>query len=134
VKIFLGQRTYFKQYGQYGAYFAQFYGPLLFVFGIITLALSSMQVVLAVESVTGIGDGWMSFVWMSQGFSIFTLCLTLLLSLILIASPIWFILREAIYAVTQQHQNDVLAAGDSELVSESNSRATGGKANAEGVV
>ncbi|EHK48501.1 uncharacterized protein TrAtP1_009740 [Trichoderma atroviride] len=126
VKIFQGKRTYFKQYGQYGAYFAQFYGPLLFVFGIITLALSSMQVVLAAESVTGFGDGWMSFVWMSQGFSIFTLCLTLLLSLFLIASPVLFIFREVIYAAKHHHHG--------ELVSECSSGAARGKTNTEGVV
>ncbi|KAM0513508.1 hypothetical protein ACHAPE_007770 [Trichoderma viride] len=134
VKIFLGRRTYFKQYGQYGAYFAQFYGPLLFVFGIITLALSSMQVVLAVESVTGFGDGWMSFVWMSQGFSIFTLCLTLLLSLFLVASPVLFIFREVIYAAKHHHQKDIFAAVDGEPVSESSLGAARGKINSEGVV
>ncbi|KAM0473863.1 hypothetical protein ACHAPX_007911 [Trichoderma viride] len=134
VKIFLGRRTYFKQYGQYGAYFSQFYGPLLFVFGIITLALSSMQVVLAAESVTGFGDGWMSFVWMSQGFSIFTLCLTLLSSLLLVASPILFIFREVIYAAKHHRQKDIFAAIDGEPVSGSSSGAARGKTDVEGVV
>ncbi|KAL7896965.1 hypothetical protein HDV63DRAFT_82711 [Trichoderma sp. SZMC 28014] len=134
VKIFQGRRTYFKQYGQYGAYFAQFYGPLLFVFGIITLALSSMQVVLAAESVTGFGDGWMSFVWMSQGFSVFTLFLTLLLSLFLIASPILFIFREAIYAAKHHHKKGIFAAADVGREREGSSEAAGGKINSESAV
>ncbi|KAI1839801.1 hypothetical protein JX266_013988 [Neoarthrinium moseri] len=38
---------------QYGAYFAQFYGPVLFVIGITSVVLSAMQVCVAVEQAQG---------------------------------------------------------------------------------
>jgi len=41
---------YERVYSQYGAFFARFYGPLLFVFGILSLILSIMQVELGIET------------------------------------------------------------------------------------
>ena len=47
---FLLRKFHFEQvHGQYGDYFAQFYGPMLFVFAVIYTMLNSMQVVLAAE-------------------------------------------------------------------------------------
>ncbi|KAF7538747.1 hypothetical protein G7054_g2677 [Neopestalotiopsis clavispora] len=45
-RIFLRKATYYKVEWEYGAYFAQFYAPLLFIFAVVSLLLSSMQVVL----------------------------------------------------------------------------------------
>lgn len=41
---------------QYGQYFARFYGPILFIFGFVSVALSGLQVVVSVE--TGGGTPW----------------------------------------------------------------------------
>ena len=49
VKIFLLQRNYQEVNPQYAEYFAQFYGPLLFIFGLMSVLLSAMQVSLGVE-------------------------------------------------------------------------------------
>lgn len=49
VKILLFRRNYQEVYPQYAEYFAQFYGPLLFLFGVLSVLLSAMQVSLAVE-------------------------------------------------------------------------------------
>jgi hypothetical protein len=130
VKIFLWRPNYFKQYGQYGSYFAQFYGPILFFFGVIALALNSMQVVLAVESGFGFGDGWISFAWMSRGFSVFTLFVILLLSFALIASLLLFIFREAIYAAKDLYWKKGSGSGNGRA-NQAGSGTTGGSTNAD---
>lgn len=43
----LMHRLSFKTYGQYADHFSHFYAPLLFVFGVLTVVLSAMQVALA---------------------------------------------------------------------------------------
>lgn len=40
IKIILGKRTFHKIHGQYGAYFARFYAPILFILGIISIILN----------------------------------------------------------------------------------------------
>ena len=49
VKVFLFRRNYQEVNPQYAEYFAQFYGPLLFIFGFLSVLLSAMQVSLGVE-------------------------------------------------------------------------------------
>lgn len=50
-KFFLHKFDYQRIHGQYGAYFARFYGPILFAIGVLSVLLSAMQVVLAVEQI-----------------------------------------------------------------------------------
>lgn len=52
IKFFLWKSTFHRIDGQYGAYFARFYGPLFFIFGILSVLLSALQVEMAVESMT----------------------------------------------------------------------------------
>ena len=49
-KLLIGKFQYEYIYGQYGTFFARFYGPLLFTFGVISIILSAMQVELGVGS------------------------------------------------------------------------------------
>ncbi len=51
-KFFMRKSNFQRVNAQYGQYFAQFYGPLLFVFGILSVLLSAMQVEMAVEALT----------------------------------------------------------------------------------
>ncbi|KAL8718381.1 MAG: hypothetical protein Q9225_004473 [Loekoesia sp. 1 TL-2023] len=51
-KFILRRFHYERLHVQYGSYFGQFYGPLLFVFGLFALALQAMQVELAVEQLS----------------------------------------------------------------------------------
>lgn len=55
----LGKSHFQRVEYQYGQYFARFYGPLLFVFGVISVTLSGFQVVLSVDTT---GPGWMKAV------------------------------------------------------------------------
>lgn len=48
-KFILGKFHYERLHVQYGSYFSQFYGPLLFVFAIFSLVLSALQAELAAE-------------------------------------------------------------------------------------
>ncbi|CAD6447537.1 086c01a9-8a11-4959-8691-97440515b2ac-CDS [Sclerotinia trifoliorum] len=50
IKIILGKSTFHKVYGQYGAYFGRFYGPVLFILGIVSIILNALQLEMAVES------------------------------------------------------------------------------------
>lgn len=50
IKIILGKSTFHKIHGQYGAYFARFYAPILFILGIISIILNALQLEMAVES------------------------------------------------------------------------------------
>ena len=52
-KFILRRFHYERLHVQYGSYFAQFYAPLLFFFGLFALALNAMQVELAVEQISG---------------------------------------------------------------------------------
>ena len=58
IKLMLGRAHYAQTFhGQYATYFARFYAPLLFVFGLASVVLSAMQVELAVEGLTSEGQG-----------------------------------------------------------------------------
>ena len=52
-KFILRRFHYERLHVQYGSYFAQFYAPLLFFFGLFALVLNAMQVELAVEQISG---------------------------------------------------------------------------------
>ena len=95
---FFLRRAYFEQvHGQYSDYFARLYGPIFFIFAIMSTALNAMQVEMAVEQVSA--TPWFSMWPLSRWFSIMGLvgagfiflCFTLLWS--------WMILDEWIYAI-----------------------------------
>ncbi|KAH7000716.1 hypothetical protein EDB80DRAFT_724372 [Ilyonectria destructans] len=54
--LLLGKSHFQRVEHQYGKYFARFYGPILFVIGIISVVLSGLQVVVSVGE-NG-GGGW----------------------------------------------------------------------------
>jgi len=113
-KIFLRRFAYHKVHGQYGDYFARFYGPILFVFGIFSVSLSAMQVALAVQPFVQLGQSWITFAKVSSGFSILTLVCVVLIALSFLSMLVALSFRETIFAVkdlfrknTLKPQNDV---------------------------
>ena len=48
-KLFLGKRSFQRIHAQYSAYFAAYYGPLLFIFATLSVALSAFQLELTAE-------------------------------------------------------------------------------------
>ena len=77
-KIWLGKFYYERVHGQYGTFFARFYGPLLFIFGILSIILSAMQVELGAETLMT-NLRWQSFWFACRWFVVIILaCMTLL--------------------------------------------------------
>ncbi|PYH94025.1 hypothetical protein BO71DRAFT_399200, partial [Aspergillus ellipticus CBS 707.79] len=97
-KLYLWEMFYYKVDGQYGAYFARFAPPFLFVFGSVSVALSGMSVVLAVD------DGFdrmpdRAFAAVSNWFSVVCLgVVAAVLAFFPIAQGV-FLLRELVYVV-----------------------------------
>lgn len=98
-KVFLRRYTYHKVHGQYGAYFAQFYGPMLYLFGLFSVALSAMQVGLAIQPFVNMGPSWSVFAEVSRWFAIWTLSCVALIVLFLIATLALLSGREIVFAV-----------------------------------
>lgn len=80
-KILLTKFTYQKMHGQYGAQFAQFYGPILFVFAIISIVLSAMQVAISVQPLDEAKISWKTFAYISRVFAIATIVCTVCISM-----------------------------------------------------
>ena len=67
-------RLSFKIYGQYADHFSRFYAPLLFIFGVITVVLSAMQVALATDV-----QIWSTFTLVCRWFAVITILLVALI-------------------------------------------------------
>ncbi|APA10719.1 hypothetical protein sscle_06g054890 [Sclerotinia sclerotiorum 1980 UF-70] len=78
-KIFLKKFSFHRVRTQYSDYFASFYGPLLFVFAIVSVVLSAMQVSMAINF--DVTKQWKSFEQFCQWFSI--ICLSVVAILVL---------------------------------------------------
>lgn len=100
-KIFLQRLSFQKVYGQYGPYFARFYGPLLFIFGILSVALSAIQVALAAVTDPFLQNNrsWVIFVRVSRGFSIATIVSVVVVSLFLLVLMLCLLGRELVFAI-----------------------------------
>ncbi|CAD6441287.1 6ffb112b-b6d0-424b-b9ed-5ceac955cd36-CDS [Sclerotinia trifoliorum] len=107
-RIFLLRFNYHKVEWAYGAYFARYYGPILFIFGVFSLLLSAMQVVFNVLAIQGLPDpgsgSWWTFAVVSRDFSIFTLVVVAAITAFLLATFIALFARELIYALYHLHR------------------------------
>lgn len=96
----IGRLDFHKSVWQYGEYFSQFYGPLLFVFGVFAIILSAMQVALAVQSLdSGTGSPWGIFADVCKIFSVLTLFVVMLVVVYLILTFVVRGLRELVFAL-----------------------------------
>lgn len=103
-KILLFRLTYHKVEGQYGAYFARFYGPILFLFALFSVLLSAMQVVLAVQDLIESDASWEAFAKVSRGFSVFALVIIAIMVLFLLLALVTISSREVLYALTDLYR------------------------------
>ena len=99
-KILLGRWDYIKIHHQYWQYFQRFYGPLLFLFGFLSVALSAMQVELNAEGFAV--NKWSGFWTFSRVFSIFTLVLLALTGLLFSILLSRKLLLELVFAITHR--------------------------------
>ncbi len=100
-KIFLHQFHYQRMHSQYGAYFARFYGPLLFIFGMLSVLLSSMQVAVTIEQISSLH--WTSLWAVCRWFSVVSLISLGILMLALILLLLSKIVNEWRYALNDRY-------------------------------
>jgi hypothetical protein len=84
-------------HGQYGDHFARLYGPILFIFAIVSTVLNCMQVGLTVEQVSS--RHWVAFWSVSRWFSVVSLVGTALISLSFALLWTWMFLDEWTFAI-----------------------------------
>ncbi|KAG9228859.1 hypothetical protein BJ875DRAFT_508267 [Amylocarpus encephaloides] len=87
---------------QYGDYFARFYGPILFIFAIVSTILDSMQVELAVDQ--NDSADWISLWPVFRYFSAIVLIGAVLVSFCFIVLWLWLFLDEWIYTTRFRRQ------------------------------
>jgi hypothetical protein len=108
-RIFLFPKLTFHHIdAQWGAYFGRFFAPLLFIFGVLTLVLSAMQVELAVQgSVTG--GWWATFSQISRWFSMITIIFAVVAVTILFALLVFMFVHDHWFALRILHQKNKAA-------------------------
>ncbi|UZP36913.1 hypothetical protein NXS19_004729 [Fusarium pseudograminearum] len=97
-KIFLSKSSYHRVEWQYGAHFAQYYGPLLFIFALISLLTSAMQVALAAQDMLQSDESWLMFAKVSRGFSVFTIFFVACTAAALLVVLVHMVLQEFVFA------------------------------------
>ena len=103
-KIFLRKFHYERVYGQYGAFFARFYGPLLFIFGVLSIILSAMQVELGSETLLS-SHQWRSFWFACRWFAVITLICMAILTVALVFLLVGMIVDEWTFALRMRYKN-----------------------------
>lgn len=100
--FFLSKFHFEQIHGQYGDYFARLYGPVLFIFAVVSTILSSMQVELAVDQVSSVR--WVTLWPLFRCFSAFVLIGTTLVSVCFMLLWSWLFLDEWIFTLRVQRQ------------------------------
>lgn len=97
VKIFLRRSCFYETTWQYAEFFAKFYGPLLFIFGIVSVILSAMQVGVQAR------PSWRYYTNVSAWFSVACLLLMLSIGLALVLGFLLMLSRELNFALRHQY-------------------------------
>ncbi|PTB46530.1 hypothetical protein M441DRAFT_42312 [Trichoderma asperellum CBS 433.97] len=106
IKVFNFRFAYQKIEGQYSLYFARFYGPILFLFGVLSVILSAMQVIFAVLPLINDSDAsWLDFAKLSRTFSIMTLFVVATVIIFFLLAFMSLASRETIYALNDLYHN-----------------------------
>jgi hypothetical protein len=95
------RKFHFEQvHGQYGDYFARLYGPVLFVFAVVSTILNSMQVALAADQPMAVH--WASVWHGSRWFSVLSLVGAATIAVWFGALWLWMFLDEWVYTVRRK--------------------------------
>lgn len=95
------RKFYFEQvHGQYGDYFAQLYGPIFFIFAVVSTILSSMQVALAAEQL--VAAHWVSTWYVCRWFSIVSLVGAVVVAIWFIGLWLWMFFDEWVYTAKRK--------------------------------
>ena len=93
---------------QYGEYFARFYGPILFIFGFLSVILSAMQVEIAVEQLDSTAP-WQTFQRASRVFTVLCLVSVCFLTIVFVLLLVYKFAREWRYALADRfiHRQEI---------------------------
>lgn len=95
------RKFHFEQvHGQYGDFFARLYGPILFVFALMSTILSSMQVALAAEQLEAVQ--WVSMWHVSRWFSVLSLVGSGIVAGWFMLLWLWMFLDEWVYTARRK--------------------------------
>jgi hypothetical protein len=95
---FFLHKFHFEQvHSQYGDYFARLYGPVLFIFAIVSTLLNCMQVALTVEQVSS--RHWVTLWSVSRWFSVISLVGAVFVSFCFMLLWAWMFLDEWTFAI-----------------------------------
>lgn len=98
---FLLRRFHFEHmHGQYGDFFARLYGPILFIFALVSIILNAMQVALSAEQL--VASHWESIWYTSRSFSVASLVGAGIISAWFVLLWLWLFLDEWIFTVRQK--------------------------------
>lgn len=100
--LLLGKSNFEQVHGQYGDFFARLYGPILFLFALVTTILSSIQVALAAEQFVPVP--WKAIWYVSRWFSVLSLVGSAVVAGWFVALWTWMVLDECVYTTRQKMQ------------------------------
>jgi hypothetical protein len=105
--------TYQRVEWQSAAYFTQFFGPILFVFAVFSLLLSSMSLVLSVQPVLKPDIfSWTEFARAARGFALFTIFAVLCVILFFVVTLAVPLLDEAVFALKNKEKDKAGGGGN----------------------
>ncbi|KAK0383000.1 hypothetical protein NLU13_8916 [Sarocladium strictum] len=94
------RRTYFsKAHGNYQAYFSRFYGPLLFVFAVLSLAMTAIQLGWSCQEALQSVDDWRPLYMIGRYMSVTILGIVGSLSVFLVVMFLALVARETLFAL-----------------------------------
>lgn len=99
-KLFLRKYYFQRLHPQYGAYLAQFYAPVLFLFGVLSVILGAMQVETATEALFPSHVVWEGFWYVCRWFSMMALGLVLMVCIALTCLFLYRFLDEWSHAIS----------------------------------
>jgi hypothetical protein len=97
------RKFHFEQvHGQYGDYFARLYGPILFVFALVSTLLNSMQVALAADQV--MARHWIAVWHGCRWFSVLSLVGTVAIAVCFVVLWLWMFVDEWVYTLRRKRE------------------------------
>jgi hypothetical protein len=95
------RKSHFEQvHGQYSDHFARLYGPVLFVFAVLSTILNSMQVALAADQ--SLAVHWVPVWHVSRWFSVLSIVATIVVAACFIVLWLWMFIDEWVYTVRRR--------------------------------
>ncbi|KAK8189771.1 hypothetical protein IWZ00DRAFT_494006 [Phyllosticta capitalensis] len=99
-KFVLGEFNFSDAYGNYDAYFSRFYGPVLFLFGVLSIMISSIQLGFASQKgLQTVHSAWRPLYKVGEGLSVAVLVLACFIAVSLFALFVYLLLNEYIFAL-----------------------------------